>query len=62
MFESISRGVAAKLRELSIGQQKDFLQQVLRVGPGAAHPPREVEQPCRMMSIELLESWQLSLG
>ena len=56
------RGVAAKFRELSIGQQKDFLQQILRVGPGAAHPPREVEQPRRMLPIELLESWHISFG
>jgi hypothetical protein len=56
------RGVAAKFRELSIGQQKDFLQQVLRVGLGPAHSPREVEQPRRMLSIELLESWHISFG
>ena len=56
------RGVAAKFGELSIGQQKDFLQQVLRVGPCAAHPPREVEQPRRMLPIELLESWHISFG
>ena len=56
------RGVAAKFRELSIGQQKDFLQQILGVGPGAAHPPREVEQPRRMLPIELLESWHISFG
>ena len=56
------RGVAAKFRKLSIGQQKDLLEQVLRVGAGPAHPPREVEQPRRMLLIELLESWDISFG
>ena len=55
-------GIAAKFGELSIGQQKNFLQQILCVGSGAAHPPREVEQPRRMLPIELLESWHISFG
>jgi hypothetical protein len=55
-------GIAAKFGELSIGLQEDLLQEILRIGPGPAHPPREVEQPRRMLLIELLESWDISSG
>ena len=56
------RRLAAKFRELSIGQQKNFLQQVLGVRPRTTHPPREVEQPRGMLAIQLLESWNISFG
>lgn len=54
------RRLASKVRKLSIRQQEDLLKQIFRVGPGAAHPPGEVEKPRRMLLIELLESWHVS--
>ncbi len=51
-----------EIREAFDRPEKDLLEQILRVGPGPAHPPRQVEQPRRMLPIELLESWDISSG
>jgi hypothetical protein len=54
--------VATKLGKLSKRQQKNLLEEILGICPRATHPPGQVEQPPRMLPIELLESWDVSFG
>ena len=39
------RGVSAKVGQFAVGEQKDFLKEIFRIGPRAAHSPGQVEQP-----------------